>query len=157
VDLSELFSGRRRPEDPTALGGRYELGEELLDSPVDVVDDGADRLDGQAGGVLELPVEVALAGIDGAGITAAHGDHDVGGLGVAVSTELGELPGRVESALFEDGDDGGVELVCGFGPGGADLDPALGVVFEQDFGGHAATGVVDADEQHDRGIAHEIS
>ena len=76
----------------------------------------ADRPDGgqvQAGRVGEVPVEVALAGIDRAGVAAAHGDHDVGGLDFAGGQRLGELVGDVESDLGHGLDDGGVELVGG--------------------------------------------
>ena len=47
-------------------------------------------------------------------------------------------------------DRGGVDLVGGFGSGGADLDPVAGEVGEE-AGGHLGTaGVVDADEQDAR-------
>ena len=39
----------------------------------------AHRLERLAGRVIELPVLVALAGIDRAGVAAAHRDHDIGG------------------------------------------------------------------------------
>ena len=56
-----------------------ERGEEVLDAQVDLVADLADGVDALAGGVVELPVLVALAGEDRAGVAAAHGDHHVGG------------------------------------------------------------------------------
>ena len=62
------------------LGG-HELGQEHLDATVGLVADGADLLDWLAGGVVQLPVEVALARVDGAGIAAAHGDDRVGAKG----------------------------------------------------------------------------
>jgi hypothetical protein len=37
-----------------------------------------------------------------------------------------------------------------FGTGGADIDAAAGVVVHEDFGGQAATGVVGAEEEHNR-------
>ena len=59
--------------------GRDEFGEQVADAVVDVVADGADPLDGLSGGVVEFPVEVPFAGVNGAGDAAAHGDDDVGG------------------------------------------------------------------------------
>jgi hypothetical protein len=67
--------------------------------------------------------------------------------GVVVGERLGELPGRVEAAFFEHGDDRRVELVPRLGAGGAHVDAALGVVVEKHLGGQAAPGVVDAEEQ----------
>ena len=48
-----------------------------------------------------------------------------------------------------------VELVARLGSGRPDLDPALGVVVEQDPGSQAPPGVVDAEEQHDGLISHD--
>jgi len=56
-----------------------------------VVADRPDLLDPQPGGVGKLPVEVALAGIDEAGVAAAHGDDHVGGCHDVVAQRLGEL------------------------------------------------------------------
>jgi hypothetical protein len=47
--------------------------------------------------VGEVPVQVALAGVDRAGVTAAHSDHDIGGLHLAGGQWLGELAGDVEA------------------------------------------------------------
>ena len=66
-----------------------ERSEKGLDAAVDLV---ADRADGSMplpGGVVELPVQVALAGIERAGVAAAHGDDDVGGLDGGVVELLG--------------------------------------------------------------------
>ena len=66
----------RSPTDDTRLGASgdgfaEEFREELADAFVDVVDDRPDFLDCLTGGVGEFPVEVALAGVDGAGVAAA--------------------------------------------------------------------------------------
>src|SRR5512132_2595813 len=69
-------SCRRRPaaasrsgsSRPASGGGGDQLGEELLDAGVEVVADGSDLLDGPAGRIVEVPVLVALAGVDGAGV-----------------------------------------------------------------------------------------
>ena len=50
------------------------VGSRARDAGFDVVADVADGLDGLAGGVGDVPVLVALAGEDGAGVAAAHGD-----------------------------------------------------------------------------------
>jgi hypothetical protein len=55
--------------------------QQLGDSALDLVDDGPHFVDVVVGGVGEVPVEVGLAGVDGAGVAAARGDEDVGGAG----------------------------------------------------------------------------
>ncbi|OKI48893.1 hypothetical protein A6A27_36370 [Micromonospora sp. CB01531] len=57
---------------------RRQCGEEPFHPGADLVADRADGFDALADGVFELPVLVALAGEDGAGVAAAHGDDDVG-------------------------------------------------------------------------------
>src|ERR1035437_11162935 len=57
-----------------------ELGQQGLHQGLDLVPDGAHGLDTLPGRVLQVPVEVLLAGEDRAGITAPHGDHHVRGL-----------------------------------------------------------------------------
>jgi hypothetical protein len=59
---------------PVSVRGRGwdELGEQRADPSVDLVSDGADLFQDLAGRVGEIPVEVALAGEDGAGVAAAH-------------------------------------------------------------------------------------
>jgi hypothetical protein len=47
---------------------------------LEVVADVADSVEGLAVGVGNVPVEVALAGVDRAGVTAVHRDDDVGGM-----------------------------------------------------------------------------
>src|SRR4051794_34390621 len=68
----------------TPSGGLRPLGRELLDEPSDtdgdLVADPAHAVEVEAGGVLELPVLVALPRVDRAGVAAAHRDHHVGGL-----------------------------------------------------------------------------
>jgi hypothetical protein len=59
--------------------GRDQLSEQLLDAGVDVVADAPHHLDGLAGRVLEFPVFIALAGVDRAGVPAAHGDDHISG------------------------------------------------------------------------------
>ena len=77
---------------------------------------------GLAGGIVDLPVEIALAGVDRAGVTAAHRDHDVGGLHDFVGERLRELLGEVEADLLHRRDDGRVDLGRGRRAGGAHVD-----------------------------------
>src|SRR4029453_9181024 len=63
---------------PLGAGGD-QRAKELLDAGVDVVADAADDLDRLAGRVLELPVLIALARVDRAGIPTAHGDDHIRG------------------------------------------------------------------------------
>src|SRR5690606_33368956 len=99
------------------------------------------------GGVVELPVEVALAGVVRAGVAAAHGDHDVGGLDGVAGERLGKLGGEVDPELGHDRDHGRVDSIGWFGAGGAHGDGSLGVVGEKRGGHLRAAGVVHAHEQ----------
>ncbi len=71
-----------------------QLFHEVTNPPIDVIDDGPDCIDGLARRIFELPVEVALAGVDGAGVATTHGDDDVGLPGRLIGQRLGELPER---------------------------------------------------------------
>jgi len=108
---------------------------------VDIVADGADGGDVESGRVGDVPVEVALAGVDGAGVAAAHGDDDVGGLDLVAGQWLGVLAGQVEPDLGHGGDDGGVELAGGLGSGRGDPDAAVGLVVSYASGGASGSGM----------------
>src|SRR5687768_11160948 len=92
-----------RPEPcaaPASAGGAdVELGEEDADAALDLVPDRAHRVNAPAVRVVKLPVLVALAGIERAGIAAAHGDDDVGGPHRLLGPRLGVLPGDVDADL----------------------------------------------------------
>src|SRR5437588_12089724 len=79
---------------------RGELGEQVLHSLVDVVDDGSDGLDGAPRRVGQVPVEVVLAWVVGAGVAAAHGDDHVGGSRAVIGEGLGVVAGRVQPAFW---------------------------------------------------------
>src|SRR5882724_9726115 len=98
-------------------GGPSEALQEHADPPLDLVADGPDLLDAPARGVVELPVLIALARIDRAGVAATHGDHDVGLAGRAVGERFRKLPGDVDPHLGHRLDRRGVHLVGGVGPG----------------------------------------
>src|SRR5581483_9081439 len=150
-----------RPENAGLLTNRsikvnglgVEFGEQLFDPGADVVADCTDNLDGLAGGVGELPVLVALAGKDRAGVTTAHGDDDIAFLGGGVVELLGVFGSDVDADLPHRLDRNGVDLVGGLGAGGADLNAGAGEV-TQPSGSHLrAASVVYADEQ-DAGTGH---
>ena len=83
------------------MSGGFELeaADEDLDAAADLVADRADGVDAEAGGVVELPVLVALAGEQRAGVTAAHRDDDVGGADDLVGPRLRVLGGDVDADL----------------------------------------------------------
>ena len=98
------------------------------------------------GRVVELPVEVALAGEDGADVAAAHGDDDIAGLDGVGGEDLGFLVGEID-AFFAHGF--GDDRVDGLGrgrSGGAHFDGVVGKVGEVAGSHLGAAGVVDADE-----------
>lgn len=64
---------------------------------LDLVADRADRVHSWAGGIGELPVEVALAREDGTGVAAAHGDDDVGCLDGFRGERLGGFGADVDA------------------------------------------------------------
>ena len=70
-------SGERTPG---GAHGDVELAQKHPDTPFDLVPDRSDVGDVHAGGVVEGPLLVALAGEEGAGVAAPHADHDVGSL-----------------------------------------------------------------------------
>src|SRR5205085_863965 len=109
------------------------------------------------GRVVELPVEVLLAGDDRTGVAAPHRDHDVGLPDRVVGQELRPLGGEIDVELGHRRDDGRVERAGGRAPGGPDVDATRGVAVEQRRGHLRATGVVDADEEHGGAIGHDGS
>ena len=133
-------------------GRDAEFVEETADSFLDVVADRADGIDGLAGGVGQFPVLVSLAGEDGAGVAAAHGDDDVGGLHDLVGPGFGELAGDVDADFGHRLDRRRVDLVSGFrsaGPGDGILSGHVREVTQRHLG---AARVVGAQEQ-DGGLA----
>src|SRR5580693_4753093 len=120
----------------------------------DVVADRADGGEAESSGIGKIPVEVAPAGVHGAGVAAAHGDDDIGGPDLVAGQRLGELAGQVEADLGHGLDDGGVDLAGGLGPGGGHADLPGGLVVEQGGGHLGPAGIVDADEEHVRDAGH---
>ena len=88
-----------------------ELPEECGDPLGDLVADGSYLVDWLAGGIGEIPVQVALARVDRAGVAAAHGDDGVGLADRLVREWLGELLREIDPDVPLRRDDGGVDLV----------------------------------------------
>ncbi|KPC77113.1 hypothetical protein ADL26_03645, partial [Thermoactinomyces vulgaris] len=124
------------------------------DAPLDLVADRADGVDALAGRVVELPVQILLAGEVRAGVAAAHGDAHVGGLDGVEGEDLRLLGGDVDAHLFHRLDGGGVDLVGRCRSGGADFDAVAREVGEPPSGHLGAAGIVDADEEHRRLVRH---
>src|SRR5690606_18787682 len=107
-----------------ATQGSGQLGDEATNPALDVVADDAYGVDSLPGGVVELPVLVALAGKHRARIPAPHRDDHVRGPYCVGGEQLRAFGGDVDTHFSHRFDYGGVELVGGFGAGGADLDLA---------------------------------
>ena len=90
-----------------------ELAKEAVYSRADVVPYWSDVFERKPGRVWQVPVEVTLARVNGAGIATAHRDHDVSGLHLIGGEPLGNLARDVDAELGHGLDDGRVELVGG--------------------------------------------
>ena len=95
-----------------------------------------------AGGVGEVPVDVALAGDEGALVAAAHRDHDVGLCGELAGEQLRGAVGEVDAELAHHLDDFGVNVVGGGGAGRERLVAAAGGALEQRLAHLGAPGVL---------------
>src|SRR5216684_667138 len=84
VDPRAAHASAAEPADLLSGGSRDELADELLDTDVDLVPDAAHRVQILAGRIVQLPVFISFAGIDRAGVTAAHRYHRVGRADVIV-------------------------------------------------------------------------
>jgi hypothetical protein len=104
--------------------GWAQFADEIFDSAPDFVSDWPYGVDSFA--VFEYPVFVALAGVERAGVAAAHGDRDVVSLHRFVGEDLRLLGGDVDTDFGHSGYGGRVDAVCWFGAGRADVDSALG-------------------------------
>ena len=96
-----------------------------------------------------------LAGVDGAGVAAAHGDDVVGGLDGGIAKAGGGFAGDIDADLGHDGDGGGVEGCGGFAAGAANAYAPFAEMREQAGGHLRPAGVVNADEEDfGEGFAH---
>src|SRR5690349_11852110 len=83
--------------------------DQLAHARLDLVANSSDRVEILARRVLELPIFVTLAGIDGAGIAAPHRDHYVRGLHHVAGQRLGQFGADVHADLTHRLDDAGIE------------------------------------------------
>ena len=84
------------------------------DPSIDLVTDGPDLIDRSAGGVRQIPVDIALARVDGAGIAAAHRDNHVGLSGHVIGEALWCLACWIEASLLKQRHHDRVELSAWF-------------------------------------------
>src|SRR5918996_1221125 len=133
-----------------ALGD--ELADQSLHALVELVADPPHRLEVLAGRVVELPVLVALARVDRAGVAAAHRDHDVGGPHHFVGQRLGEFLAHVDAELLERRDRVRVDLLGRRRAGRADMDPPLRAQLHEPGRHLAAPRVLNADKEHLRHV-----
>ena len=134
-------------DDQASCDDRCELGDERLDAQLDVVADLSHDLDRLVGGVSDLPVLIALAGVHGAGVTAAHGHDHVSRANDLIGQRLRELGVNVDAYLLHDPDNGGLDLLAGQRSRRAHADPAVREVVRERRGDLRAPGVEHADEQ----------
>ena len=137
--------------------GRYagtSSASELPHPPVDLVADGADRLDVLPGRVVELPVEVALAREDGHAspqpmvmtTSAARTTSSVSGFGNswAMSMPSSAMAATTAGLISSPGSD----------PADRTSHPSFGVAVQQRRGHLRSPGVVHADEENLGDVGH---
>src|SRR5215203_6190545 len=95
----------------------------MLDAKPDLVSNRSHGGDIASGGVVELPVLVALAWEQRASIAASHRDDDVGSAHDLVGPWLRKLVGDINSDLGHGGYCRRVDLIGRFRPAGIDGDP----------------------------------
>ena len=105
-----LSSSRSERLVPRCTFEREERGEERVDSTANLVANWADGVDVLPCRVVELPVLIPLAGVQGAGIAAAHRDDDIRGSDDLVGPRLGKLGSDVDADLRHHGDRCRVDL-----------------------------------------------
>ena len=116
----------------------------------DLVPDGPDRLDAATSGIVQVPVLVLLPRVEGAGVPAAHRDHDVRRSHRRVREQLRLLGPDVDALLSHRLHRDGIDLIDGLGAGRQHVDPIPRQVLQVP-GRHLGTaGVVHADEQDGR-------
>ena len=111
ASASAIRAGRSAGVAGRSTAGVVELLDECSDPLCDVVAGGADLVDRAAFGILELPVDVALAGDVRAFVAAAHGDDDIGLLGELAGELARRAAGEVDAELVHDLHDLGVDSI----------------------------------------------
>jgi hypothetical protein len=126
-----------------------EFVEEFADAMFDFIADGPDVVDVLAGRVVEISVEISLAGHDRAGVATAHRDDDVSGVDDLIGPRLGVIAGDVDADLGHGRDGGRIDGRPRLGAARPGDGPVTGEALEEAQGHLGAAGVVDAQEQHD--------
>lgn len=123
-----------------------ESGDKFFNAPADFIADRAYSTEALPGRVVELPVKVALAGEEGAGVATAHGDDNIASLDCVGSENLGSLFGEVDTFFAHGFDDDRIDRVGRGRSSGADFNRVAGKMVEVARGHLGATGIVDTDE-----------
>src|SRR5947209_2996096 len=100
---------------------RNKLLQENANAIVDLVSNWPDLLKRLSRWIRQVPVEVALARIDRAGIPATHRDDGIRVAHDLIAERLGELLRDVDPDLRHGLNDGGVDLLGGRAPRGTDV------------------------------------
>jgi hypothetical protein len=129
-----------------------QLPNELVHTQVDFVADRAHGIQGLSGRVLEVPVEIPLAGDHRTLVAAAHRDHEIGLLGQLAGEGGWDAVGEVDAELVDDFDDFGMHVFCRGRARGQGSVSSVSGPREQGLAHLGAPGVLAADEE-DR--AHE--
>ena len=131
-------------------GTDLEVREQGAHPAADLVADGSDCGDIEPRRIVQLPVLVALARKQRAGIAAPHGDHDVGGLHDLVGPRLRVFTGDVDTDLGHRRDRRRVDLDAWLGSARPRDRPVPGEMVEPAESHLRSPRVVDTQEQHDR-------
>ena len=91
-----------------------------------------------------LPVDVPLAGVDGAGVAATRGDDHIGGSNDLIGPGLGNLSPDIPSDLGHGGDGCLVDLVGRLTSSRKDVDSISAESLRPSCGHLRASGIVDA-------------
>src|SRR3984957_4673654 len=103
-------------------------------------------------GILQFPVLVALARVDRARVTTAHGHNDVGVATHLVGQLLRRLIRDVDAQLLHRLDDHRIQHVAGIGSGGVDDDSTFGHLARERRRHLRASCVVHAEKENVRGF-----
>jgi hypothetical protein len=128
-------------------GGLVKRLHQRLDPLANLVSDPSDGIQVLARRILQIPVLVALAGVDRADVAAAHRDHHVRLAHHALLEPLRPLGRDIDPGLLDRLDDCGVESIGGFAARRGDLNTTLREALQERRRHLAAPGVVAADEE----------
>src|SRR5712691_1553228 len=136
-------------EPPDRLGcwARDQFLDQTFDAHVDLVPYAAYGVHVLPGGVIELPVFIALAWIDRAGVAAAHRYYDVGGAHEVIRQGLRKLPADVQTDLAHRLDHMRIQRARRRAAGRADVHATRRVPLEKRRRHLASTGVVHTNEE----------